>query len=69
MKPIARSKSQLARDLGLSESTLRRRLKDLDFVRTGRLLSPKEQVRIRQALGFPPPDWAMPWPANAEEDG
>lgn len=68
MKPIAKSKSQLALELGLSESTLRRGLKDLGFPNTGRLLSPKEQVYLLQALGFPPPDWAMTCSADAEED-
>lgn len=58
MKPKAKSKGQLAHELGFSESTLRRRLREVKFPKTGRLLSPREQLFIYEALGYPPPAWA-----------
>lgn len=51
--PKAKTKGQFALELGMSESTLRRRLKALNIPFTGRLLSPKDQEMIRRALGYP----------------
>lgn len=49
-----KTKRELAQELGLSESTLRRRLNALEMNTSGKLLSPIDQVAIRMALGVPP---------------
>lgn len=58
MNPTAKTKAQFACELGLSERTLRRRLKAIQYPLTGLLLSPEEQSSIRRALGYPPYIWA-----------
>ena len=55
MAPSFKSKRQFAGELGLSESTLHRRLKSLNIPTSGKRLSPLEQNLIRLAFGFPPP--------------
>lgn len=68
MKPKAKTKGQFALELGISESTLRRRLKNHRIPLTGQLLSPLEQAAIRRALGFPPPDWMVDPKSEALRD-
>jgi hypothetical protein len=52
-KHVALTFAQFAHTLGLSESTLRRRLKSHNISTTGKLLSPVEQDDFRRLLGFP----------------
>ncbi|MCC6411442.1 MAG: hypothetical protein IT270_07265 [Saprospiraceae bacterium] len=52
-KHVALTFAQFALTLGLSESTLRRRLKSHNISTTGKLLSPVEQHALRRLLGFP----------------
>ncbi len=53
MTPSFKTRQQFALELGLSESTLRRRLRSLQLKTAGKLLSPVDQETIRRQLGFP----------------
>lgn len=45
-----KTKEEFARELGMSKSTLYRRIHSIDFKTSGELLSPAEQVELRAAL-------------------
>jgi transcriptional antiterminator len=46
------NRKQFADSLGLSKRTLERKLKNANIVLPKGLLSPKDQIIIKQALGF-----------------
>ena len=48
----AKTREELAHELNMSYSTLWRRMRETGIALPGRLLSPKEVVEIKTALGF-----------------
>ncbi|HMQ61146.1 MAG TPA: helix-turn-helix domain-containing protein [Flavilitoribacter sp.] len=50
-----KTREELAHELGISYSTLWRRLKENNLLYPRRLLSPKDVAEIKSALGFSPP--------------
>lgn len=51
MKDIRhKTKEEFARELGMSKSTLYRRLRAINFKTSGELLSPAEQAELKEAL-------------------
>jgi len=51
MKDIRhKTKEEFARELGMSKSTLYRRLLAINFKTSGELLSPAEQAELKEAL-------------------
>lgn len=51
----AKTREELARELGMSYSTLWRRIRETGRRYPRRLLSPREVEEIKSALGFSPP--------------
>lgn len=49
-----KTKEEFYTELGFSRSTFYRRLREIKAKMSGRLISPKEQNRLRLLLGFPP---------------
>lgn len=45
-----KTKEEFARELGMSKSTLYRRIRAINFRTSGELLSPAEQAELRAAL-------------------
>lgn len=48
----AKSRKQMADELNLSIATFKRRLHEIKFQNGGRLITPREQIKIKSELGF-----------------
>ena len=53
----AKTREELARELGMSYSTLWRRMRETGRCYPRRLLSPRKVEEIKSALGFSPPPY------------